>query len=774
MRFLRVMLALLGTLALQLAFDSAATAGTASLMLPVASTTSAGVFDSQGRLVRTLWSGRPLSAGPVALLWNGLDDDGKAVPANGSYTVKLLAHDVRYVWEGVIGNTSTEQTGGNKHRAFNPINDLVFDRAGNAFYTVGYNEQQHALHRFRATDAQRQTAISHDDYRRQFRFVATDGTLVYFANAGVMAPKGSFAREPASFVVALSVTDNSEYRFATGRDVMPTQPGNRWLSAIDYDQTDVEYGAGFRNAPTGLAVQQRGSLLFVAHGPLNEVRLLDKRDGRQLGRIAINNPRNLAVAADDSLWVLAGSTGMQSVQHYEARNGQWQLASEIRDAAWTPAALAVSPVDDSVLVADSTAEQVKGFDGRSTRLLWTLGQPGGYRSGGPQVTTERFWLSAGVSYLAFQPDGSFWLGDPGNSRNLHFSPSRVVMEQIAYLGHNYVLAVDPANPTRVFSGFYEYAVDYAKPIGQSWLLVRNWATGVPAIYRGQFEGLQSVYTLANGRTYGVLRRFDSGNTEIAELTSNGLRFTGIRVDLGTRLTADGSLRLQLQRFSTLNFYQRKLACFDASGNPQWDPPLSVARIDSLAANDPYYHDVPLINGINEASYPVTASGLLVSFNPGRSTGFHLGGLMPGATQWQWRASPTAPWNLDAAGNVVQSTGQYDVSRGVQYLGNVAMAQGKQIVFGFHGEAWNGAQANQWLHYYDNGLFVGQFGKPLYSAPNRFNAQAETAGNAFSPQLVQVNDNLYLWHNDESAHGGVQRWRIDGLKQMTLLEAPIGR
>jgi hypothetical protein len=155
-------------------------------------------------------------------------------------------------------------------------------------------------------------------------------------------------------------------------------------------------------------------------------------------------------------------------------------------------------------------------------------------------------------------------------------------------------------------------------------------------------------------------------------------------------------------------------------------------------------------------------------------GFHLGGLLPGATQWQWRASPTAPWLVDAAGNVVQATGQYDVTRGVQYLGNVAMAQGKQIVFGYHGEAWNGGQANQWLHYYDNGLFVGQFGKPLYAHLNRANAAAETAGNAFSPQLVQVNDNLYLWHNDEGAHSGVQRWRIDGLKQMTLLEAPISR
>ena len=275
MRFLRRGLATLGAVVLGLCYAVTASAGMATLTLPVASTTSVGVFDAQGRLVRTIWSGRRFQAGPVAVLWNGLDDDGKAVPATGSYTVKLLAHDVRYVWEGVIGNTSADQTGNSKHRAFNAINDMAFDKAGNGFYAVGYNEQQNALHRFRTSDAQRQTPLSHDDYRRLFRFVATDGSLVYFANTGVMAPKGSFAREPASFVVALSVTDNSEYRFATGRDVMPNQWGNRWVSAIDYDQTDVEYGSGFRNAPSGLAVQQRSNVLFVAHAPLNEVRLLD-------------------------------------------------------------------------------------------------------------------------------------------------------------------------------------------------------------------------------------------------------------------------------------------------------------------------------------------------------------------------------------------------------------------------------------------------------------------------------------------------------------------
>jgi hypothetical protein len=72
----------------------------------------------------------------------------------------------------------------------------------------------------------------------------------------------------------------------------------------------------------------------------------------------------------------------------------------------------------------------------------------------------------------------------------------------------------------------------------------------------------------------------------------------------------------------------------------------------------------------------------------------------------------------------------------------------------------------------NGLFVGQFGRPVYPKNNKTAALAECAGNAFSPQLVSLKRQLYLWHNDESVHGGLHRWRIDGTEKMRLLEAPI--
>jgi hypothetical protein len=166
--------------ALAQSFMGLAEAGSAQVVLPCACQTSAGIFDSAGRLIRTLWSGKAYPAGPVAIDWDGRDDDGSPAAGAQRYRVRVLAHNVRYVWEGVIGNTSAQFAGPHVYRAANPINGMAIDARGDAFYVVGYNEQQSALHRFSTLDPQSPTALAHDDYRRVFKYAATDGTLAYF------------------------------------------------------------------------------------------------------------------------------------------------------------------------------------------------------------------------------------------------------------------------------------------------------------------------------------------------------------------------------------------------------------------------------------------------------------------------------------------------------------------------------------------------------------------------------------------------------------------
>lgn len=748
-----------------------ALAATVALVLPQAAMTSAGIFDADGRLVRTVWSGRALPRGTVAVDWDGRDEGGAPVPEHGHYTARVLSHDVRYVWEGVIGNTSSAKPGAEVHRAFGPVTGMAIDRQGNAFYVVGYNEQQPAVHRFRVTDPQTPTSVAHDDYRRVFRHVATDGELVYAANAGLPAPRGSFLREPATFVVALRVADGSEYRFAGGQTVSAESPGNRWLSVIDYDRSDVDVAGEFRAAPTGLAVQQRGPHLFVAHAALNELRILDKRSGRLLYTLPVEAPSGLAVAADESLWVICRSEGQPAVVRFRQVDSMWQQVGTLKGKVERPLALAVSPLDGTLAVSEGATEQVLGFDDQGT-VRWQLGQPGGQQRGGPAVVTDRFWLSQGPTYLAYEPNGSLWIGDPGNSRNLRFSAAREFIDQILYLSHTYVATVDASDPARVFNQFLEFKVDYAVPLRRSWKLVRNWAAGLGPRYLGGFDGLRVVTTLSNGRSYGAVNRSDSGGDEVVELTATGLRGTGLRLRAVERLQPDGALQYQVLRAGSLDLYTRRLSGFDAQGNLLWAAPERLATVKGLQDSDPYYHDVPTVHGVNDPVFAETQNGTMVTFSPGRSKGFHLGGLRPATQGWAWRASPSGSWETGPEGQLLTRDGRYDLGHGVNYAGNTLMTSADSILYGYHGEAWNGGQANQWMHFHESGLFIGQFGEPAYAHQSKIAARPATAGNAFSPSLTQVGQQLYLWHNDESIHGGLHRWEISGMGSIRWLEAPV--
>src|SRR6185369_2249890 len=99
--------------------------------------------------------------------------------------------------------------------------------------------------------------------------------------------------------------------------------------------------------------------------------------------------------------------------------------------------------------------------------------------------------------------GSFWLGDTFLSRSLHFNSSRQIVNEFCNQPHTYIASADANNPTRVFNRFTEYAVDYSRPLGQSWAITNFWGYNLPSYYYGFEDGLFSVVTLNNGRTYGT-------------------------------------------------------------------------------------------------------------------------------------------------------------------------------------------------------------------------------------------------------------------------------
>jgi len=107
-----------------------------------------------------------------------------------------------------------------------------------------------------------------------------------------------------------------------------------------------------------------------------------------------------------------------------------------------------------------------------------------------------------------------------------------------------------------------------------------------------------------------------------------------------------------------------------------------------------------------------------------------------------------------------------VDPNINYGGNVVLASGRNVLYGYHGEFYtdlgNGGrvgQANQFVHFRDDGMFIGQFGVPSTRATS--SSQPGLSGNAFSSTLLRQGGRTYLYHNDESTHGGVHRWLLQG-------------
>src|SRR5688572_19645092 len=157
--------------------------------------------------------------------------------------------------------------------------------------------------------------------------------------------------------------------------------------------------------------------------------------------------------------------------------------------------------------------------------------------------------------------------------------SRQRLHEINYQPHTYMATADVGNGSRVFNRFTEYSVDYSKPPQQAWVMTNFWGYNLPsyAYDMGIEDGLCSVITMSNGRTYGLIYDGGAGGTRVVvELTANGFRETSVR-GLGnyTRIQKDGSIYGQ-SGSNPQTYWRKSFTGFNASGDPQWSSPVTLA------------------------------------------------------------------------------------------------------------------------------------------------------------------------------------------------------
>jgi hypothetical protein len=724
-------------------------------------TTSAGIFTSDSTLVRTLWSCVTHPAGTYPITWDGKDDDGNIMPA-GNYIAKVVSNNVKYTWEGVAGNTSTNTSGSTVHRQWvYSMCDMVVVN-GTAYYCSGYSEGRPSVNKLLTKMPQQKLNIFAGNVtNKQTEFCCSDGTIVYWAGFDPY-------NKVSSWVSGTFVNDDKDVKFSDG--IIFSGKHTRQENAISLLQVA-------NSKITGMAVQKAGAYLFVSRAALNSLYVLNKTTGALVQTIPLTNVRNLSVDGSDNLWIVYGTN---TVEKFKVNStGGITTTGITLSGVTTPGAMGMDNANDKLLIIDYSTQQVK-FYHISTGAVHSqsiLGQSGGY-SINTSAANDKFCFTTQASgnYLSFvrvnSADGSFYVGDSGNNRIQHFTANGTFIETIMYLQPSYSTWVDTGNPTRIGAEWFEFKIDYTKPLSGNtgWTFANNWGASIPAAYN-QKEMFKSVHTFTSGgisRTFGFIKIGGDGPCEIVELQSNNiLRFTGI-IKPWYVIDENGYLYLRSVPFSRYPFIG-----FDEKNNPVWSStPDLLADISTLPNRGPIFGVVPFQQN------PVTSTNKVIFFHPQTysgankvwNTGYHLGAIIKGSNKWLWETEHAT--NINYKGDF-PPPGIFDIGNMVNYSsGSRVCVLGRNIITGYHGEFWKSNQTNKFNHYLDNGLAIGQFG--VTGLDSYIEAPPMMAGNNFTPALIagRTSDEMYLWHGDESYHAGIHRWKITGLNSIQEQDIPI--
>lgn len=401
---------------------------------------------------------------------------------------------------------------------------------------------------------------------------------------------------------------------------------------------------------------------------------------------------------------------------------------------------------------------------------------------------------------------------------------------VAYVpgASNYMMSVDTGDSSRVFSGWREFQVDWTRPFNQSWKLLRNYTKLVPAIGTPNplTPGFREVATLPENtgnptgpkRTFAeVLYKDITGNPNpgsyIFEILPNSVRKTnapyiilgggsGAGETLGKRwYSQDGSYRNVTKSGSTQTVSIQRYLGVDANKNPIFSSPTTLESYPANTYDPAEGNDYPEMSMLPYAP-SVTASstyqgGIVLHSNEDAvqeidgvksirndqlsPNQYHLGVVKGG--KWMWKALRTGSWHV--FGRTLTATPREDV---YHLWGNTeanpltsgrAVVGGHNIIINYYGEFFRPAtsdnnfqgQAGQYIHYYDNGLFVGRFGTPN-NVSDKFFKPKGASGNAHYQHIVEANGETFLLHSDESAHSGIHVWNIEGANNIGVLKVPF--
>jgi len=680
---------LVPTLSITTSGTPTASAGSLIFTFNLASSayTSAGVFDGTGKLRRTIWSNVPCNSGYNVGAWDGKDDGGNTL--SGSYTIKVLHHNISYVWEGILGNTSASQTGVNVWRSLNPLQGMCLG-GSKMFFANGYSEQIAQLGYFAVGSPQVPTQFfpsgNATDYTNAFGPCASDGTTVYFSNQ-------SGSTSGAAFIMGVTISTGNLVSFSSGSSQ------GVWSSVIH-----TVNGSSVATCASSIAVDS--NFIYACLPANGEIAVYNKTTGAFVNFITkFTTPVSISVDPTGYLLVLDSSTGTLNYVQINTSNGTVIAHNTVITGLGTGVLYHDSDHTGGLNCAIALNTNQVAIYNRATAgttafsLVTTLGTSGGQPTVGQTLSNTNFWLGTSP-WIAFQSASDFWVSDTLNQRYQHYTISggtATYVESIIYRNTSYCTDVELSQGIRLFSGFYEYAINYSNLPGGlngSWSMVANWAATLPSDASHNYQpavnnaGLSSICTMSNGRTYAFafnsLGNSGAGSSDLLELTSTGVRVTNFSWPGGSgstpvpRLYPDGTLRYQTYSGGVNTFYKKTITGFDGSNNPIFGSAVTLATATSSGTDTN-------LNQFNNIFYSPriepTSGGIYPVYRGDGGKGYHLGGIAAGGTAWQWETLTACALSGRLWIPTNATTGNTVTINGTAYTGVASGATGAQFNVG---------------------------------------------------------------------------------------------
>ncbi|HOW64568.1 MAG TPA: PA14 domain-containing protein [Candidatus Paceibacterota bacterium] len=309
---------------------------TLTYTLPKDGRVSLALYDVEGRMVRTLLTGKPLAKGQHTITWDGLDRYGHALPA-GDYAWKLLeteglraefitqvGQNVDPVWEKATGNHQSP-------------NAAAIDATG--LYRQGsVNEGGHWGVK---TDLNGRTLWVND--RNQADPWMGGGEALTLVNGRLF----ELMRDGTVYG-----SDAASGRVFTGSDSQPRPWNLRWegYQAPAGTSDDARRKRNIAERPHDLAGDRANGLLVAAYPQHDAVVWFDAQDGRQVDKaVGIVGLAGIAVAPDGSVYAIAQGRVVAF-----SRQDKTPRVVIPADGLQSPWRLAVSPKTGNLFVAENS------------------------------------------------------------------------------------------------------------------------------------------------------------------------------------------------------------------------------------------------------------------------------------------------------------------------------------------------------------------------------------------------------------------------------------